>query len=286
MLPFRQLLFPVDFSDSCRAMVPSVLRMAQFYNCPITLLYAFQIPISFYTDMGPMDFIRPTDIQGNYESQLRKFAAEYFPTSKPSLIVEQGEASAVIHNYVKHQGTDLIMMPTRGCGPLRRMLMGSVVSKVLHDVSLPVWTTAHNVQDPIDPHWPIRNILCCLSLEEESTSLAQAAGILANSFNARLTLFHACGQAQAAIDTDYEHYRRQLLESATQKLQSLRWELKLEAALLLVEGSAIMNLREQALAIHADLVIVGRGHAQEALGRLWSDLYDVIRESPCPVLSI
>ena len=32
------------------------------------------------------------------------------------------------------------MMPTHGCGPLRRFLLGSVTAKVLHDVSTAVWT--------------------------------------------------------------------------------------------------------------------------------------------------
>ena len=36
----------------------------------------------------------------------------------------------------------------------------------------------------------------------------------------------------------------------------------------------------------ADLVIVGRGHVQESFAQVWSHLYTIIRESPCPVLTV
>jgi nucleotide-binding universal stress UspA family protein len=40
------------------------------------------------------------------------------------------------------------------------------------------------------------------------------------------------------------------------------------------------------LAEQADLVIIGRGHADRALGRLRSHTYNIIRNAPCPVISV
>ena len=36
----------------------------------------------------------------------------------------------------------------------------------------------------------------------------------------------------------------------------------------------------------ADLVIIGRGVMQETLGRLRTNVYAIIREAPCPVISV
>ena len=77
-----------------------------------------------------------------------------------------------------------------------------------------------------------------------------------------------------------------MLDLSTQKLQALRWDNNIEASIAIVEGGLIQTIREQALAAQADLIVLGRGHAQGTLSRIWSDLYDVIRESPCPVLSL
>jgi hypothetical protein len=39
-------------------------------------------------------------------------------------------------------------------------------------------------------------------------------------------------------------------------------------------------------AIHADLVIISRGHMHDTLGRLRTHAYEVIWESICPVLTL
>ncbi|MBM3762210.1 MAG: universal stress protein [Acidobacteria bacterium] len=286
MLPLRQILFPVDFSAPCRAMAPAVTTLASHYNCPITLLHAFELPVAFYGDLGPLDMVIPSDSARAHESQLRQFAAEVMPGVPHEQIVVQGEPSEAIREYVQRNGADLVMMPTSGRGPLRRLLLGSVVAKVLHDVSCPVWTGAHELEAEGQTHWPIKSILCAVSLEEESVAVAKAAAALAASFGASLTLYHASAFPKPVIDIDYEHYRKQMMDDATQKLQSLRWDNQIEASVTMVEGSAVQSIRSQAIAAKADLVVVGRGHSQGMVSRLWSDLYDVIREAPCPVLSI
>jgi nucleotide-binding universal stress UspA family protein len=286
MLPFRQILFPVDFSDSCRAMAAQVMQVATEFQCPVTLLHCYQLPVAFYGELAPVDLVIPANLRGAQESLLRQFAAEHLPGLPHQQITLEGETAEEIHKFVIHNGTDLIMMPTTGRGPLRRLLLGSVVSKVLHDVSVPVWTSAHASEPDAPSHWPVRSVLCAVSLEEESEAIVRAAAVVAGRFGARLSLFHATGYPQPAIDVDYEFYRKQLVEIATQRLQSLRWDLKLDANIIVCEGSAVQCIRRHALAVSADLVVLGRGHAQGVISRLWSDLYDVIRESPCPVLSI
>jgi len=286
MLPFRQILFPVDFSEPCKAMAPQVIQMAHHYNCPVTLLHAYELPAAFYGELGPIDVMIPADLEGAHASQLRSFAAEYFPAEAHAQLIRRGEPSAVIQDFVQHNGSDLIMMPTSGRGPLRRLLIGSVVAKVLHDVSCPVWTAAHYTEAGATSHWPVRSILCAVSLGEESAPLIKAANAVAQSLGAKLTLFHAVGYPHPSIDVDYEYFRKQMLEQATQRLQSLRWENRIQASVLIAEGSTLSTIRTQALAVGADLIILGRGHSQGAISRLWSDLYDVIREAPCPVLSL
>jgi nucleotide-binding universal stress UspA family protein len=36
----------------------------------------------------------------------------------------------------------------------------------------------------------------------------------------------------------------------------------------------------------ADLVVMGRGRATRTLGRLRSNVYSIIRDAPCPVISV
>jgi len=45
-------------------------------------------------------------------------------------------------------------------------------------------------------------------------------------------------------------------------------------------------VRNIALKSRADLVVIGRGAIRTGLGRLNANSYDIIRDSPCPVLSV
>jgi hypothetical protein len=45
-------------------------------------------------------------------------------------------------------------------------------------------------------------------------------------------------------------------------------------------------VHEAAVKDQADLVLIGRGVMQEGLGQLRSGAYEVIRDSPCPVISV
>jgi nucleotide-binding universal stress UspA family protein len=51
-------------------------------------------------------------------------------------------------------------------------------------------------------------------------------------------------------------------------------------------GNIAETVRELALRSRSDLVVVGRGAIKTGLGRLYGHTYDIIRESPCPVLSV
>jgi len=51
-------------------------------------------------------------------------------------------------------------------------------------------------------------------------------------------------------------------------------------------GDVAEGIRDLALRNRADLVVIGRGAIRTGLGRLYAHSYDIIRESPCPVLSV
>ena len=51
-------------------------------------------------------------------------------------------------------------------------------------------------------------------------------------------------------------------------------------------GNIALAVRNLALRKRSDLVVIGRGAIRSGLGRLFAHSYDIIRESPCPVLSV
>jgi nucleotide-binding universal stress UspA family protein len=60
----------------------------------------------------------------------------------------------------------------------------------------------------------------------------------------------------------------------------------LETKVRILNADILEGIRDTAIEEKADLLIVGRGHETGNLSRMWSHLYTIIRESPCPVLSV
>jgi len=287
MLPFRRIVFPVDYSESCILTVPHVRELRHRFESRLTLVRAFDHAAGMFSGFEPLEnhSLPPLmEARKAEQERLEEFAAESFPSLNPCLMLRDGDPAAIIRDIVRHEGTDLVMMPTRGSGPFRRFLLGSVTAKVLHDLSCPVWTGTHLKED-YDPCVPYQSILCVVNTGEEAMPLMQASNALAEAYRAKLSIVHVLGMPPAAWEFDYGPYRTALLASADAQLRQVKKELKIEAESEILEGAVADAVRQYAIDNQIDLVVTGRGHYQGLFGRLWSSLYSIVRESPCPVLS-
>jgi nucleotide-binding universal stress UspA family protein len=286
MLPFRSVLFPVDYSPACDAVVPYVTDIVRHYNAALTLVHAYGPQPIFADELVPDPLAWPHRIESHEAFQLRQFAERAFPGLKLELRAELGEPGAVIQQVREREGTDLIMMPTRGQGPVRRLLLGSVTAKVLHDSSAAVWTgTGAAVAGHMAaPHY--RSILCALDDSEEAEAVLRAASNLAHSYHAKLYLIHVVPMIPAAPNMDFTVYRKELLEAAEANLHALKERLGVDAPQLITDSVLVDAIVKEALHRKADLLVVGRGESQRMGAAFWSVLYPLIREAPCPVLSV
>jgi len=120
MLPFRKILFPVDYSEPCQAVVPYVKDMLGHFTADLTLVHAYGPGSPAYSELAAALPDWPEEVQALEDKRLREFAATAFPGEHVELFAKHGEAGHVIDEVVRHQGTDLVMLPTRGHGPVRR----------------------------------------------------------------------------------------------------------------------------------------------------------------------
>ena len=198
MFPFKKILFATDFSPSCDAIAPHVAEMVRHSNAELVLVHAFEPISAMYSDPANLVEFYPV-FRKVVEERLAKFAQEKFPAMTVESILKEGEPADVIVDCVKRHGADLIMMPTHGHGSFRKFLLGSVTTKVLHDVSCAVWTGVHDDAPVRAPAIVYRSILCTVkSANEEAHAVVMAAAWLAKSYRAKLTLVHIVETANAA----------------------------------------------------------------------------------------
>jgi|SRR5579871_777097 len=287
MHAFQKILFPVDMSDSCRAAAPFVFSLAKGSQAEVTLLHVLEMPPLYFSDWyGFTAMVDMGAIRSGRAEELEEFLKGDFGEVPVSRILLEGTAADVITNFAQAQGMDLIMMPTHGYGTFRSLLLGSTTAKVLHDANCPVWTGVHVEETPRPPNM-FENLMCAVDLTEKSVRTVKFASNLAGEFGAKLWLVHAVPGADVRpekyFDTDLQQY---LQQEARQKIEDLQVAAGVNAPICLGAGDVARVVRDAALHHNADLVIAGRGHAAQTLGRLRTHVYSIIRESPCPVISV
>jgi nucleotide-binding universal stress UspA family protein len=279
MLPFRKILFPVDYSEPCKAIVPYVAEMQKHFSAELSLLHAYGAEALAFSNLPLTDPELPEEARILAEERLGEFAKANFPGVRVELCSGIGEPGSVIHDMVKHQGCDIVMLPTHGRGPLRRFLLGSVTAKVLHDLTVPVWT-GHPLRIPYT------SVMAACDSSDEAEAVMRAAAAIATSYGAELSLAYVMEMPPVSIETAFGPYRDDFIAAADSRLSELKKRAGIRAPHIILDGPVAETIRDRALHTGADLIVTGRGEMLGAVSRLWSHLYPIVRHAPCPVLSI
>jgi nucleotide-binding universal stress UspA family protein len=283
---FDHILFPVDFSVQCVQMTPYVAAVAKTFNSNLTLLHVIDASDPF--GYRALSSIRtygtdPAELQQQNDNEITRFADSAFSGLCVNRVLEFGKPGPEITRYASEQNVDLVLMPTHGYGGFRRLLLGSVTSAVLHEARCPVWTATHTEQFCASRSQNVARIVCGIDLSPSSTALVRIACELGNQYGATVRLVHAVGSDLLGDDAPFQRF---LLDTAKHQLAELQVAAQTHLESYVWPGSTAEVMRRAAFEAGAQLVIVGRGHARSPLGGLRTDLHAIIRESPCPVLSI
>ena len=290
MLPISRILVPVDFSERCLGMMPYVKLMAAKYGAEVTLLHVvnpfYAIPAMGLS--GPAMIPVPQSVFEGTGKQLDEFAAAELQGIKVRRFVYEGDPVGQIVAFAQAEDIHLIAMPTHGYGALRRFLIGSVTSKVLHDLSCPVLTGLHMEGQPAGGAAGFSNILCAVDLKPQSQQTLAWAFQLATDFHANLGIVHALTPLQPGVtpflSQDFKMELEEMSRKAVGKLQSA---VGAESAGVYTEqGEAVETVCSFAKSIGADLLVIGRGPEDGLAGKLTTNAYAIIRQSPCPVISV
>ena len=289
MLAIKNILFPIDFSDRSCGAAPFVRAMAQRFGARITLM---SVVAPFWQSASSGDLsgalvVDMDELKRDAELRLNGAFTREFADLKVDRVAEIGDPAETITSYAHNEGVDLIMMPTHGYGPFRSLLLGSVTAKVLHDAQCPVWTATHVEEAPVLTHAAGRNILCAIDATPKSSPLMEWAAEYAKVTGGTLRLVHAVsgiqGWPERQLDREFEETLRVQARESIEKLQNA---VGVKTPLCVAVGEVAGAVREEAERHNSDLIIIGRGLLHETLGRLRTHSHGIIRQAPCPVLSV
>jgi nucleotide-binding universal stress UspA family protein len=139
---YKQILVPLDGSGWSQRAVPHAVDIARANNSEIILLHVFRPPTAEYADQLAL-----AGQEGQVE-QLRAAMQQYLDGVQSELrnesvnvrtqLLEGSRVASLICDFVAQEGIDLVVMSSHGRTGMARFLFGSIASKVMEGVKVPV----------------------------------------------------------------------------------------------------------------------------------------------------
>ncbi len=285
MLTIKKILVPVDFSPASEGAARHAAALARHFHSQIVLLHV-QKPLT--PVMGGIESIYwaadPYDLSQREREELDSFLQTELQEFPVRRVLLEGDPARRIVEFARAEKPDLLVLSTHGYGPFRRFILGSVTAKILHDTEFPVWTGVHLENAPATGSLNIRSVLCAVDLSPHSRQTLCWAARLASEFQARLGIVHATAPLEVSGGRYYSpDWRDLMIHIANEEIEKLQKELGTQAEVYVTDGAAAKVVARAVEDLSADVLIIGRSPGD---GRLRTNAYAIIRESPCPVISI
>jgi len=282
MFTIAKILLPIDFSPRSTDAADAAAAIADHFASEITVLHV----------LAPRFDLSPTSAESaraDAEQKLQEFRSSEWQSLRVKRALLEGDPASKIVEYARSEGVDLIMMPTHGYGPFRRLLLGSITAKVLHDSSCLVWTAVHTPDaascvHAARPH----HIACAVDLGPQTASILSWASRLSGEFGAKLSVIHVVTSLDPRLQTYYlsPEWRSEVISEAKADLVKAMETAGTTGEIHIEIGSIADAIAAAARTMQADLLLIGRSSFDGVTGRLPTNAYAIIRESPCPVLSV
>jgi nucleotide-binding universal stress UspA family protein len=132
----------IDGSDEAMAALHGAAALARAFGAELEVIRAFAPYVA------PVDAEMLADLEVTARTQLDE-AVKALPPTIPAgrVFVERDPATLIVE---RSRDLDLLVMGSRGYGPLRAVLLGGVSGRVIRDASCPVVVVPRDAEAPIE----------------------------------------------------------------------------------------------------------------------------------------
>jgi nucleotide-binding universal stress UspA family protein len=293
MLSIERILCPVDFSECSARAYDYAHSLARHYGAklfvqhvavPLDALYAGYMN---HMDHGLIQQVFDQQ-EANAEENFRELARNVADGVEQDFAFERGSPAAdLILLFAASHEIDLIVMGTHGRRGLDRLMMGSVVERVLRKARSPVLAvrTSHAAAPKGGEHdVELRRILFCTDFSEDSPRALEYALSFAMQYGSELSVLHVLEGTRN--EREIEQQKQNALASLQQTLpeEAAQWA---SISTLVRVGRAYEEIITYAAEMKTDLIVMGvRGRNLVDLALFGSTTHRVVQLSPCPVLVV
>jgi len=298
---FRNILVATDFSTSSSRALRWALALAGENNARISLIHVLQPDRKLATLENPPE-LDPQRIAAQLEIRILR---EEFGRDVDAELVKHGPVAEQVAAAIEEKGIDLLVIGTRGRGGLTKLALGSVAEELLRLAPCPVMTIGPTAGYAAITNGPgFHQILFATDFGPGSAKALPLALALTRERQAKLILLHmispmpvasASMSAYAPAGPAADDVREWEGSARKEALRRLRECLPAQTGLdqepeyvvgtdFLAEG-VLMAVSK----FKVDLIVMGanrKGSARAAAHIPWTAVHEIVRNAPCPVLTV
>ena len=304
VIQIERVLCPVDFSEFSRRALSYAIALARWYGSKLTVLHVHadlpNVDMIPSLTVGPARRIMLDEIEraGILEAE-RTLVRDARPGDVPVEVAleEARDPHRAILEQASARKADLIVMGSHGRSGYERLLLGSVTEKILHKAPCPVMVVPHRAEYPIAVgDVQFRRILCGIDFSDCSLAALEYALSVAEEADAQLTLVHVIetrshfnalppqvaltlAQINAEEEADAAARLQALVPGSVRPFCTV--------TTMVTHGHGWTDIVRLAIESDTDLVVLGaHGHGAVERTLFGSTTHRVLRDAPCPVLTV
>ncbi len=294
---FKNILCATDFSDFSNNTVNYGAALAKEFDAKLTICHVIDLSsVAIYGEFQLDPIGQQNRIVEDAAAQLQELTGDQAVAWEPLITV--GKPADEIARAVEDKGIDLVITATRGRSGFKRFILGSVTERLIRTLTCPllvVRSPEHEFVKAPGEEIRLKKILVGCDFSPDSGQAFDHAVSLAQEFEAELHLTHVIEppaqpnlirEDNLVSEKIQEDYHNLLIQKLREKVpqEAVNWCIPQTSILV---GQAYEEIVKYAYTRDIDMIVLGvRGHGLVKTLFLGSTTDRVIRNSPCPVLSV
>ncbi len=280
----KQIVLATDFSEGAGKAQDYAAFLTRTYEADLSVIHVPESPLWYGSNAATILYLEQAQKEG--ERRLADTAQQLRQEGLTSVEVRQvvGIPSEQIKKAAQDIAADVVVVGMRGRTDLETILLGSTADRVIRDAPCPVLVVPATTVAP-----SIRHVMTALDFSSPSLDAVEYAIQVANHFGARMTLVHVLEPVYydaepglQSMEAKWVHWRAQL-----EQLAGLIGSFGLTAETVIRGGVPADSILDCAREQECDLIVMGtHGRRGWSRLRLGSVAEAVIRQAPCPVLTV
>ncbi|MFT5702295.1 MAG: nucleotide-binding universal stress UspA family protein [Desulforhopalus sp.] len=318
----KQIMCAVDFSESTRQILAYSVALCKEFHAKLFLVHIVDDMTTSSIDSEIAignEILQKRHIskaQESLEFLVKNMTIEY------EIVIDCGNAANTISQLALKKHVDMVITASHGKSGFERLLIGSVTEKlikIIHCPLLVIRTKGHDFISQDSPKMKLKKILVGCDFSADSKLAFDYGLSLAQEFQADLFLAHVIkptehitlnpsdyinvlpGNYHVWGTADYFEIQQKVTEENREKMNTLHRRLEKQLHLMVPEecqawctphatlltGEPYRELLKYAKEYGIDMIVLGtRGHTLWEKLMVGSTTERVLREAPCPVLTV